>query len=299
MKYKGVFKEAFLKEHLEHVNLAFTGHDKKLHFGGCGGNIAYSLSLLDINPLLFGVVGEDFVEYEKWLKKNKVSTKHIGRSKDGFTATAYVLTDEDENQLTFFAPGSMENEEDEIELKEVDLLDLELAILSPDISVRTIKLAHQLIKAKVPYIFDPGQMTPAFKPEDLRFLLKNAFGFIANHYEVELLCNRLNINVDDIVNSVALFVETKGEKGSVLRKGSETYKIPIANPSEIVDPTGCGDGFRAGLLAGLMKGYDHVKACKVGALLSAYVIENSGTQGHDFKLNHFAKRFEDNFGERL
>ncbi|MFC1600230.1 carbohydrate kinase family protein [Patescibacteria group bacterium] len=299
MRYKGTFSDTFLSEHLEHINIAFTARDKILHYGGCGGNIAYSLSMLDVNPLLYGVVGTDFNEYEKRLKKNRISLKHIGRSNNDFTATAYVLTDDKENQLTFFAPGAMESMNDEVELNEVDLLDIEIAILSPDVCKRTIKLAHKLMEAEIPYIFDPGQMTPAFELEDLKFLLKSAFGFIANRYEVELLCNRLNINVDDIVNKVPLFIETRGENGSILRKGSETHKIPIAKPDQIEDPTGCGDAFRSGLLFGIMKGYDHVKACKVGALAASYVVENSGTQSHEFKFKHFAKRFEENFGEKL
>jgi len=299
MQYQGKFSDALLKEHLEHINIAFTARNKKMHYGGCGGNIAYGLSMMDVNPLLYGVVGMDFTDYEKWLKKKKISTKHIGKAKDNFTATAYVLTDDKENQVTFFAPGAMESEKDEIELGEVDLLDIEIAILSPDVCKRTVKLAHKLKEAEIPYIFDPGQMTPAFNLDDLKFLLNNAFGYIANHYETELLCKRLSINIEDIVNSVAMFVETRGEKGSILRKPNEEHHIPIAKPLKIVDPTGCGDAFRAGLLSGLKKGYDHVKACKVGALLSAYVIENSGTQSHKFKIKEFAKRFEENFGEPL
>lgn len=299
MRYQGAFSETLLSEHLEHINIAFTARDKVLHYGGCGGNIAYSLSMFDVNPLLYGVVGSDFADYEKRLKKRKISTKHIGRSNDNFTATAYVLTDDKENQITFFAPGAMESMNEEIELNEVDLLDIEIAILSPDVCKRSIKLAHQLKEAEIPYIFDPGQMTPAFDLEDLKFLLNSAFGFIANHYEVELLCNRLNINIDDIVNSVPIFIETRGEKGSILREGSEIHNIPIAKPEKTEDPTGCGDAFRAGLLFGIMKGYDHVKACKVGALTATYVIENSGTQSHNFKFKEFSKRFEENFGESL
>jgi adenosine kinase len=299
MRYKGVFSDALLKEHLEHLNIAFTARDKRMHFGGCGGNIAYSLKMMDVNPLLYGVVGMDFIEYEKWLKKHKISIKHIGKDKDQFTATAYLLTDDKENQITFFAPGAMESIEDEVELTEVDLLDIEIAILSPDICKRTLKLAKKLKEAEIPYIFDPGQMTPAFDHDDLKFLLKNAFGYIANHYETELLCKRLNYNIDDIVNNVHFFIETKGENGSILREGSEVNHIPIAKPMQIADPTGCGDAFRAGLLSGIIKGYDHVKSCKVGALLSAFVIENSGTQSHNFKMKEFAKRFEENFGESL
>jgi adenosine kinase len=299
MQYKGIFYDTMLQEHLEHLNIAFTAHNKRVHFGGCCGNIAYNLKLLDVNPLPYGMAGMDFVDYEKWLKKNKISTKYIGRVKDDYTATAYVLTDDNENQITFFAPGAMENEEAELELTEVDFLDIELAILSPDICKRTVKIAHQLIENQIPYIFDPGQMTHAFEFEDLKFLLKNAFGYIANHYETGILCKRLSYNIEDIVNKVHVFVETLGEKGAILRQVNNEHHIPIAKPKEIVDPTGCGDGFRAGFLSGIIKGYDYVKCCKMGALLSTYVIENSGTQGHKFKMKEFAKRFQENFSESL
>lgn len=299
MQYEGIFSDALLKEHLDNLNIAFTAKNKVMRFGGCAGNIAYSLKMLDVNSLMYGVVGMDFIDYEKWFKKNKIPLKHVGKARDQFTATAYLLTDNKENQITFFAPGAMESEKDEIELTEVDLLDIEIAILSPDICKRTVRLAHKLKEAQVPYIFDPGQMTPAFELDDLKFLLKNAFGFIANHYETELLCKRLNFSIEDIVNNVHMFIETRGEKGAILRKMNEEHHIPIAKPEKIVDPTGCGDAFRAGLLSGIIKGYDHIKACKMGAMLSAFVIENSGTQSHKFKIKEFAKRFEENFGEPL
>jgi adenosine kinase len=237
MQYEGVFKDALLKEHLDHLNVAFTAKNRVREFGGCGGNIAYSLSLLGENPILFSVAGSDFDEYEKWLHGNNVDVDFVGRDSEKLTATAYVLTDKRENQITIFSPSAMESTSCEKDLSDSELNGVSLAILSPDICERTARLAHSLVDAGVPYFFDPGQMTPAFSKEDLRFLLENAHGFIANHYEVKLLCDRLDINLDDIVKYVDIFIETLGEKGSVLRMKDDIVEIVAVSPCKVADPT--------------------------------------------------------------
>ena len=215
MRYEGVFKDAILKEHLEHLNVAFTAKTRTREFGGCGGNIAYSLSLLGMEPLLYGVAGSDFDDYSEKLVNDGVDVDFVGRDSEKLSATAYILTDNNENQITIFSPGALESASCERALNADDLKNVSYAILSPDICERTVKLAHTLVNADVPYFFDPGQMTPAFSLDDLRFLLENAYGFIANHYEVKLLCERLGIKVDDIKGFVNIFIETLGKKGNL------------------------------------------------------------------------------------
>lgn len=294
MQYEGVFKDAILPEHLDHLNVAFTAKNRVREFGGCGGNIAYTLSLLGEKTLLYGVAGSDFNEYKEWLLKHSVNVDFVGIDNENLTATAYVLTDKNENQLTIFSPSAMESVSSEKKLTEDNLESIRLAILSPDVCERTVRLGRQLVDAGISYFFDPGQMTPHFEKEDLRFLLENAFVFIANHYEVKLLCQRLKIKAKDITKHVNIFIETLGAKGSLIRMrdSSKETAIPAVKPRTFADPTGCGDAFRAGLLSGLNSGADSVEACKKGALAAAYVIENAGTQKHHFDLEEFNERFK-------
>lgn len=296
MKFEGFFHDAILKEHLEDLDLAFVGKDRKMHFGGCGGNIAYSLSLLDEKPFLYGLAGKDFDEYGKWLKKNKISTEYIGRDPNEFTAAAYILTDRKENQITIFSSGAMESFKYEKKLLKKDLKGIKYAILSPDICERTVRLAKTLISAKIPYFYDPGQLIHAFKQKDLEFLCKNAYGFIANSYETKLLKERLKSKLT-IIDNIKIFVETLGKRGCKLKANSKTYKIPAVKPKRSIDPTGCGDAFRSGVLAGLCEGFNAKKACQMGALLATYNIENSGTQNHAFTKQQFYKRYKENFSD--
>lgn len=299
MKYDGLFEKALLADHLHNLNLSLTACERKMDFGGCSTNIAYGIKLLGGNPLIYGTAGTDFDEYEDRLRNLDVETKYIGRSKEEFTASAHILTDKKENQITIFSPGAMTDLSCDKKLLKKDLGVLDRAILSPDTCERTINLANLLIEAGVPYIFDPGQMTPAFSLKDLRFLLKNAQGFIANEYEVKLVCKQLKIGVRDIVAMVDYFVETKGEKGAVLRYNGSKVLIPVVHARKIVDPTGCGDAFRSGLLIGLSRGYEFEKACKMGALVATYSVENPGTQNYRFTFNEFSKRFKKSFQEPL
>jgi len=299
MKYDGFFDKAILKEHLNNLNVAFTASTREMHFGGCSPNIAYGIRLLDVPAVIYGVAGKDFKEYSDRLHKLDIDTKYIGLVKDSFTASAHILTDKKGNQITIFSPGAMSDLSSDKKLAKKDFLELSHAILSPDTCERSILLAKELIDANVPYIFDPGQMTPAFKIEDLQFLLNNAEGFIANEYEVKLICSRLEIGIEDITKTVDYFIETRGEKGSILRHNDSKITIPAVTPNKVIDPTGCGDAFRAGLLAGLARGYNLEKSCKTGALFGTYSVENQGTQNYHFTISEFSKRFKKSFQESL
>ncbi len=288
MTYDGFFKDALLKDHLHTLNVAFTASTREMYFGGCSTNIAYGINLLSGDPLIYGAAGKDFSQYASRLVELGIYTRYIGISKDLLTASAHILTDKKGNQITIFSPGAMSDDSCDTKLSRKDLSNVERAILSPDTCSRTIRLAKMLIAAGVPYIFDPGQMTPAFTVRDLRFLLGNAEGFIANEYEVKLLRERLGISVKDITSALAggasggtsFFVETMGEKGSILRLDDQEVFIPAVRAKKIVDPTGCGDAFRAGFLTGLSRGYSLEEACKLGAKLGSRAVESKGTQNY-------------------
>jgi adenosine kinase len=322
MKYDGLFKNALLKDHLHNLNVAFLASTREMDFGGCSPNIAYGIKLLGGDPLIYGVAGNDFSKYTVRLADLGIEMGYIGISKNQLTASAHILTDKKGNQITIFSPGAMSDDSCDPKLLRKDLANVERAILSPDTCDRTLRLAKVLITAGVPYIFDPGQMTPAFTVKDLRFLLKNAEGFIANEYEVKLVCKRLGISVAEISSMIAnattratgacsvasstaseaagYFVETRGEKGSVLRLGTSDSRnhddyshidrdsrgifIPAVRAKKVIDPTGCGDAFRAGFLVGLSRGYSLEKACHLGSKLGARAVETRGTQNYHITL---------------
>ena len=301
MKFEGVFKDALLKKNLANLNVSFTGLDKKMFYGGCGANICYNFSLfkgLGISSMLFGVAGKDFKEYGKKLSDDGVNVDLVGIDNDGFTASAYVLTDNRENQLTIFSPGAMGNINVEKKLTDKILKELDYAILSPDICERTVRLARKLKSAGVSWFFDPGQMTHAFKIEDLKYLTSNAFGLIANSYEIKLLCSRLKISENILRKKFNVMIETLGEGGlNVYKKSGVKTHIQSVKPLKIIDPTGCGDAFRGGFLAGLVKGLSVEKSCKIGALTATYKIEKPGTQNHKFTLAEFRGRYKKAFKE--
>lgn len=297
MNYEGNFAEAILKDHIEDLNIAFVARNKKRHFGGCGGNICYNLSLLGCELILYGVAGRDFNEYGKWLEKNNINTDFVGIDPDEFTATAYLLTDKRENQITMFSPGAMESRNYEIKLDASVLEKIGIAILSPDICERTIKLGRLFIENKIPYIFDPGQMTPAFKRADLKCLLDNAKIIIGNSYEMKLIADKLSVSFNELFNLSEIFVETLGENGvNYYLHGKKTH-INAAKPDRVEDPTGCGDAFRAGFLYGYFKGLDIEKCCKEGAVAASFAIEKTGTQSHRLNMDDFSFRLHENYNE--
>jgi adenosine kinase len=295
MNYEGIFAEAILKDHIEDLNIAFVARNKKRHFGGCGGNICYNLSILGGASILYGVAGKDFDEYEKWLSKNNVDTDFVGIDPDDFTATAYLLTDKRENQITMFSPGAMESRNYEKKVDNDLLKEIGIAILSPDVCERSTKLGLLFIENEIPYIFDPGQMTPAFKQGDLKDLLDNAKITIGNSYEMKLIADKLSVSFNELFNLSEVFVETLGENGvNYYLNGKKTY-IKAVKPSIVKDPTGCGDAFRAGFLNGYVKGLDIEKCCKQGAVAASFAIENTGTQSHKYGMDDFSSRLRENY----
>ncbi|MBU1446025.1 carbohydrate kinase family protein [Patescibacteria group bacterium] len=301
MQYMGEFKNALLKDHLDDLNVSFSAHNKRRHFGGCGGNIAYSLALLKENVDLYGIAGKEFEEYKKWFIDNGINLDLIGLDKDKFTATCYILTDQAQKQITTFCPEAMESDDAAIELTDEYLQTVKFALLSPDICRRTAKLGGIFKEAGVPYFFDPGQMTAEYTVKELKELLENAYGFIANSYEVKLTCEILHISREELASQVEMFIETMGERGSsiiIKNQNGERKEIHISRaiPTQAIDPTGCGDAFRSGVLSGLRQGFSPEKACKMGAVVAAYSIETEATQLHKFTLDEFWARYEENFG---
>ena len=299
MKFEGFFKDFLLQKDLDSLNISFTGIDKKMHYGGCGANICYSFALFggkNIQSILYGIVGKDFKQYGEKLTKDGVNCKFIGTNNDKFTASAYILTDNKENQITIYSPGPSEKHKSE---EKLNYKEFDYAILSPDICDRTVRIAKKITDTHVPWFFDPGQMTHVFKLDDLKYLVKNALGIIVNSYELKLLYTRLKISEKNLKATVGILIETLGKDGiKIFGKNKKEVHINAVKPKKIIEPTGCGDAFRGGLLAGLSDGLKLKDACKIGVLTATYKIETQGTQNHKFNSREFCERYKKAFGEK-
>jgi len=278
LEYKGQFSDVLIADKLQNLSVCFLAQEKKICFGGCAGNIAYNLKLLKADFIVYGRAGKDFNEYEKHFKKLKIDTKYIQKITNKYTATAYITTDINGHQITTFAPGAM-FDGSKISLTSIsDKIDL--AIIAPEDSHFMNQIYRECKKHKIPYVFDPGQQLPIFDKKNLEEIINNAFITIVNDYEFELLAKILKIDKNYFLKNKKTLIITKGEKGSELITAGKEQKIKIFKPKKIVDPTGCGDAYRAGLLYGIANNWDLKKSCELGAKLATKVIEKRGTQEH-------------------
>ena len=297
MKYDGLFKDAILPEKLNHLSVAFTASKKSVQFGGCAGNIAYTLKLFGEDSLVLGAAGSDFSSYEQWLKKCGIDSAAIVQHPEEFTASATIITDKDQNQITIFHAGAMSFGPQALSVRDHNHADLALAIISPDDPHRMLRLAMECKELKIPYIFDPSQQLTSLSEFELREALSSAKVLIANEYEVELICKKLGMTKEQLPAVVPIFIETFGEKGSSIVSPEGTFFVRAVTPLKAAEPTGCGDAFRAGILTGMQLGFTIEKCCKIGSLAATYVLENEGSQNHKFTLDEFKKIFEESFGE--
>ena len=295
MKFDGVFKDIIVPNN---YNIAITAKTKNIFFGGCAGNIAYSLHLLGQQPSIVTVAGRDFGEYKQWMISNGIEVTNVYASEKLLTATAIIVTDDDQNQITVFNPGAMYEVKTTQSVKLMSYGEVAWAIISPENPERMMVFAHECKELKIPFIFDPGQVLPALRDEDIMWGIKNADVFIINDYESALLTKKLGFTDELIGKMVPTYIQTHGEKGSTVKSPTGMSYIRAVQPAKITDPTGCGDAYRAGLLAGLREGKRIEKCCQAGALMATYVLESEGTQNHKCTLDEFSTRLENNFGER-
>jgi adenosine kinase len=296
MVFEDSFKNHILPDKIHILNVAFLVPRLRREFGGCATNIAYNLKLLGGNPLPMATVGQDFEPYRKWLKQNGIRQDHIRTLDDVFTAQAFITTDLDDNQITAFHPGAMNYSEKN---KVTDAKGVKIGMVSPDGRTGMIKHAEQFAKKKVPFIFDPGQGLPMFNGDDLRAFIEQATWVTVNDYEWELLKSRTGWTEQDVTSRVEALIVTLGAKGSVIHTKGKSYQIPTVKPKKVMDPTGCGDAYRAGLLYGLLNDLDWETTGRIASLIGSIKIEHPGTQNHKFTLEQFKKRFKAAFGQKF
>ena len=296
MNFPGKFKEHILPDKIHILNVSFTISKLKESFGGTGGNIAYNLALLQEQPILLGVVGEDFLKYEDWLKKYRIDISKIKKCRDESTASAYIITDQDDNQITGFYPGPLDKKYCQVAKR---LKNAKIAIVSPEAKGRMIEYVKIYSQSSIPYIFDPGQQITSFSKQELEQAIAGSKVLIGNDYEVQLIIDRLKSNIVKLQKMTEILVVTKGAKGSDIYHKNKKIKIPVAKPQNTSDPTGAGDAYRAGLIKGLINDWSLEKTGRLASLVSVYTVEKYGTQTHGFSWKELEKRYKNNFKENL
>jgi len=265
-------------------------------YGGCAGNIAYNLRLLGGAPLIMAAVGDDCEPYLARLKMLGLPADHVRKIADTFTAQAFITTDLDDNQITAFHPGAMNfSHENRIG----DARDVTLGIVAPDGRDGMLQHARQFHEAGIPFIFDPGQGLPMFDGVELLEFLRLADYCTVNDYEAKLLTERTGKSLDELARAVKALVVTLGGNGSHIYADNKRIDIPAVAPAQLMDPTGCGDAYRAGLLYGISKGWDWQKTGRLAALMGSIKIAHRGGQNHKPARAEIAARFQAAFGETL
>ena len=291
MVYPGLFKNDILPDKVHMLNVSFLVPEMRREFGGCAGNIAYNLQMLGGEPLPMGTAGRDFTTYAAWMDKQGISRKHIKELPESFTAQAYIVTDMDDNQITAFHPGAMNQAHTQSIVKK----GVKLGTVSPDGKDGMVKHARQFFEADIPFLFDPGQGLPMFNGDELKLFITQASYVAVNDYESELLLKRTGWTLKQIAERVDALIVTHGAKGSHIHAKHKLHKIPCARAEALADPTGCGDAYRAGLLYGISNGLDWDTTGRIASLLGAIKIERPGTQNHKFTPESFRARFKKEF----
>jgi len=298
MTFPGYFKDHILPEHLESISLSFLVDEMVRQPGGVAANIAYTLALLGEKPHLVATAGVDFSEYQSTLEKAGVDTTGVKIIENKFTASFFVNTDQSNAQIASFYAGAMADA-GQLSMTALDLAPDDIVMISPNAPDAMIKYALECQTLGVCYIFDPSQQIVRLDGEDLKMGVQGAHALFVNEYEFELLQKHSHLSADDIINSVAFAVITRGKDGCrVYENGKLRGEVPVFLPSKITDPTGVGDAFRAGFLKGYLHSFDLLLCAQIGALAATFCLEEKGTQNHCYQMDAFIKRFRIQFDDK-
>jgi adenosine kinase len=293
MVFPDRFRNHLLPDQLHILNVCFLTPEMRREYGGTAGNIGFNLKLLGEDALVMAAVGEDIPPYLSRFEGLGIGTAHFKRIPGQFTAQAFITTDLDDNQITAFHPGAMNHSH---ENHVGPALGAGLAIIGPDGKEGMQQHARECAAAGVPFIFDPGQGLPMFSGPELEEFLRLASYVAVNDYEGRMLEEKTGRKLDDIAKSLKGLIYTLGAKGSVILSGGQRHEIPCVSAEAVVDPTGCGDAYRAGLLYGLSQGWDWPSTGRLGALMGAIKIARRGAQNHALPRAEIEARFRKAFG---
>ena len=290
------FKNHILPEQIHILNVAFLVPDMRRECGGCAGNIVYNLKLLGGKPLIMATIGDDRAPYMHRLKQLGLDARHVKDVPGSFTAQAFITTDLDDNQITAFHPGAMMQSHQN---KVTDASDVSLGIISPDGRDGMLQHASEFHAAGVPFIFDPGQGLPMFNGEELMAFLQLANYCTVNDYEAKLLTELTGRTLEQLAGEVDALIVTLAGSGSHIYTAGRRMEIPVATPEALIDPTGCGDAYRAGLLYGIDQGWEWEKTGRLASLMGSIKIAHRGGQNHKPTRDDIAERYRAAFDDRL
>ncbi|MBL0918302.1 MAG: carbohydrate kinase family protein [Hydrogenophaga sp.] len=277
MTFEGRFADQILPDQLHILNVSFLVPGLRRDPGGCAGNIAYGLRQLGAEVVPLAALGSDGADYLERMRGLGVDTRHVISVPDAYTAQAMIMTDRDNNQITAFHPGAMSFAHQN---PVPDRRDLSLGIIAPDGRDAMISHAAQLDAAGIPFVFDPGQGLPMFNGEELRRFIAQASWVAVNDYEGRMLCDRTGWSLADISRQVRGLIVTLGEHGCDVWEQGESTRVPPVQAQAVVDPTGCGDAFRAALLHGLSQGWSLQRCAALGNRMGALKIAVRGPQNY-------------------
>jgi len=296
MVFPDQFKNHILPDKVHILNVSFLVPRMRREFGGCAGNIAYNLKLLGGNPIPMATVGQDFATYRAHFQECGISLQFVKELADLFTAQAFITTDLDDNQITAFHPGAMmRSYENHVR----DVPDIGFGIVGPDGYEAMLQNSAEFAECNIPFIFDPGQAMPLFNGKELTQMIEQATYVTVNDYESNLLQEKTGLSEKQIAERVQAYLITRGPKGSEIHSKSGMLQIPAATAMRVVDPTGCGDAYRAGLIYGWMNDMDMATTGRIASLMGALKIENVGPQNQRFDYEQFAEQFRQQFGYAL
>jgi adenosine kinase len=293
MSFPGKFTEHFLPEHISRVSLSFLVDTMDKRRGGCAPNIAYSLALLGERPVLMGTAGQDFDEYRRWLDAAGVDTSLVRDIPGKFTASFFCSTDVENNQIASFYTGAMAHAA-ELSFRTAGRPDL--VTISPNDPTAMLQYAEECRTLGIRYIFDLGQQVARMSGDELTQGLTGSYLIICNDYELEILRQKTGLSESDLLQRAEILVVTRGEDGSSIIRPTTRVDVPAVPVRKIVDPTGVGDAYRAGLMKGLVHGADDAVCVQLGSVAAAYALEHLGGQSHAYTAAEFRQRYEKHFG---
>ena len=296
MVFHDHFKNHILPDQIHILNVAFLVPDLRREFGGCAGNIAYTMKLLGGDPVIMATVGDDFGPYRERLNQFGLDQSRIRAVPQSYTAQAFITTDLADNQITAFHPGAMNHAH---ENRVTDAAGITLGIVAPDGRQGMLDHAQQFHEAGIPFIFDPGQGLPMFSGVELQRFVELADYVAVNDYEARLLQERTGHKLEQLAKDVKALIVTLGAQGSRIYANGEVHELPAARPRAIMDPTGCGDAYRAGLMTGMQKGLDWPTCGRLAGLMGAIKIGHRGGQNHRFGWDEITERFKTEYGYAL
>ncbi len=295
-----------MPEKLHQISLSFLVDKLTKQFGGTAGNIAYSMKLLGLEPYIMAPAGNDFSPYKAFLKSHKLKDTYISIHKDTTTSSYFVMTDKDDNQIGSFYSGATQYANKlsilsfpRLPAGKAGKRESKFVVLAPTEPTAMVKYVEECKQLNMPYLYDPAFQIGNFSKEELIEGISHAKILIGNDYEIALIEEKLDISHEELILMVPILITTLGSKGSIIEQRNDAMHIKPAKPKNMSDPTGAGDAFRSGFLAGYLRGFDLQTCGQMGSVAAVYTVEKYGTQTHEYTMTEFTKRYNENYGTNI